>query len=415
MALPDTYKQVEYIESTGTQVLRIWSSWNNQYKTIIDYKFSNIPEDACLFWIRDSRYMRYYFWIYQWAWRSSTWSYSLSSSWTANTNRHTATITYWNLNIDWTSYTINSSSGSYSRWICLFWYSADTDNNYYGFVSAKVYSLKAYNGTTLIYDLIPVIRISDKKPGMYDLVNNVFYTNQGTWEFEYPKERWKIKKFLLWTTLIRPEEAPAAYEYSYDFRNKSVSLVETDWRTFGNGRSRASFSSNWLQVPTRGQWDSNKVRLCRPIDLKWAKKITMRFSTYWEQQTWGTMAKMEIADLASSSYNGNTKRLQIYTSSTSYYPGKWVDFDVYTSSWTATSFNYWDTGTPWTWTFTLSFELDLENKTKKAQKTWESVLTWTLTDDQISWIRTWWPARWFNIWHDIWTQYIQTCYLKVEY
>lgn len=34
-----------------------------------------------------------------------------------------------------------------------------------------------------IMDLYPVYRIADNKPGMYDIVNNVFYTNQGTGEF----------------------------------------------------------------------------------------------------------------------------------------------------------------------------------------------------------------------------------------
>lgn len=35
------------------------------------------------------------------------------------------------------------------------------------------------------YNLIPVVRNSDNKPGMYDLVNDVFYTNAGTGEFTW--------------------------------------------------------------------------------------------------------------------------------------------------------------------------------------------------------------------------------------
>lgn len=43
-----------------------------------------------------------------------------------------------------------------------------------------------------IMNLYPVYRISDNKPGMYDIVNNVFYTNQGTGEFIVgPDKEWE--------------------------------------------------------------------------------------------------------------------------------------------------------------------------------------------------------------------------------
>ena len=38
----------------------------------------------------------------------------------------------------------------------------------------------------LLRDMIPVIRLSDYKPGMYDKVTQTFFTNQGTGEFETP-------------------------------------------------------------------------------------------------------------------------------------------------------------------------------------------------------------------------------------
>lgn len=37
----------------------------------------------------------------------------------------------------------------------------------------------------VVRHFIPVVRNSDDKPGMYDLVNDVFYTNQGTGEFTW--------------------------------------------------------------------------------------------------------------------------------------------------------------------------------------------------------------------------------------
>ena len=46
--------------------------------------------------------------------------------------------------------------------------------------SWKIYSFKLYDNDVLIRDLIPCYRNSDNEVGMYDKVNNEFYTNDGT-------------------------------------------------------------------------------------------------------------------------------------------------------------------------------------------------------------------------------------------
>jgi len=54
-----------------------------------------------------------------------------------------------------------------------------------------LYGCKIYNidETTLVRDLVPVVRLYDNKPGLYDRVYNVFYTNQGTGDFTYLDNR----------------------------------------------------------------------------------------------------------------------------------------------------------------------------------------------------------------------------------
>ena len=49
----------------------------------------------------------------------------------------------------------------------------------------KLYSMKWYDNDTLVRDFIPCYRNSDNEVGLYDLVNNVFYVNQGTGSFTY--------------------------------------------------------------------------------------------------------------------------------------------------------------------------------------------------------------------------------------
>lgn len=69
-----------------------------------------------------------------------------------------------------------------------------TGRNYYLFAinysggalttaNARVYGCKLYNGSTLVRDFVPCIRQNDDTVGMYDVVNNTFYSNAGTGTF----------------------------------------------------------------------------------------------------------------------------------------------------------------------------------------------------------------------------------------
>lgn len=54
--------------------------------------------------------------------------------------------------------------------------------------TTTLYSLKFYDNGNLIRDFIPCYRNSDNEVGLYDIVNNIFYINQGTGTFTYGKE-----------------------------------------------------------------------------------------------------------------------------------------------------------------------------------------------------------------------------------
>lgn len=58
---------------------------------------------------------------------------------------------------------------------------SDTKNS-----SNRWYDVKIYNGDVLERHMIPCVRKSDNKPGMYDTVTKTFYTNAGTGEFIVP-------------------------------------------------------------------------------------------------------------------------------------------------------------------------------------------------------------------------------------
>lgn len=52
--------------------------------------------------------------------------------------------------------------------------------------SGKVFYCKIYKSNTLVADLVPCIRVSDNNVGMYDLVRNEFFANQGADSFIAP-------------------------------------------------------------------------------------------------------------------------------------------------------------------------------------------------------------------------------------
>ena len=52
----------------------------------------------------------------------------------------------------------------------------------------KLYSCTMFDNSNIIRNFIPCYHKSDNKPGLYDLVNNEFYTNQGTGNFEIGKD-----------------------------------------------------------------------------------------------------------------------------------------------------------------------------------------------------------------------------------
>ena len=50
----------------------------------------------------------------------------------------------------------------------------------------RLYSFTAKANGTFIMKMIPCVRKSDNKPGMYDTVSKTFFTNAGTGEFVVP-------------------------------------------------------------------------------------------------------------------------------------------------------------------------------------------------------------------------------------
>ena len=77
-------------------------------------------------------------------------------------------------------YTMPTNTFQSNKNLYIFW-RAEGNEAYRGI--GKVYSFYISEGNSYVQYLIPMVRTSDNKPGMYDLINHQFLTNQGILDF----------------------------------------------------------------------------------------------------------------------------------------------------------------------------------------------------------------------------------------
>ena len=192
--LPSEYQQVEYIESTGTQYIDTGvipkATLNGEFDLMsIDggYPFGSTNGQNIDYWGMNFNKGNGTFQLY-----FGTGSYPLVSSWQINMRYKISIINkkfYCDNNFLYDfSQTSNGFNFNTNKSIYLF------GLNYNGVAYSKFrfYAAKFYDDNVLIRNFIPCYRKSDIKPGLYDMVNGVFYTNQGTGEFGFPIERYPL-------------------------------------------------------------------------------------------------------------------------------------------------------------------------------------------------------------------------------
>ena len=175
-AISAEYNQVEYIESTGEQYIDSLFTANENTK--IKVQFST-TESACgLLGFQEN---------------SIGLTLNFSS---ASINTRWGTFSYLSYDdcLDGNKHTIEfSKDGFYDNGVLKFTPTANnftTGNILIGKIAGaatsgqkKIYSCKVYNNGTLARDFVPCYRKADGVIGLYDLVGNTFYTNEGTGTF----------------------------------------------------------------------------------------------------------------------------------------------------------------------------------------------------------------------------------------
>ena len=185
--LPEEYQEVEYIESTGTQYIdtRIKPSANIEIKTLV--KFNNLTAYG---FIIGSRYTNTKKSIGLLNTNTSDTGYDLIEQY--RNILKVDTLNKYDIDLKVKDYKVsyivnnkiyqNNVQNTFDgNDLNLYIFDMNNNNSNTSYKSRiNLYSLKIWNNDILVRDYVPCYRISDNEIGLYDLVNSVFYTNQGT-------------------------------------------------------------------------------------------------------------------------------------------------------------------------------------------------------------------------------------------
>ena len=182
--IPSEYQEVEYIQSSWTQHFLVWTSFKTSYKSVIDLEMVVTWWDYIPLGVHNDAGKRYGIDAWGWYFTIISWWSSCGNTKAEDKNRHLITIDKTTATVDGTSYSISYVDFTYEKWVWVFGYH-NTRTDGVGYKSSnKLYKLDIYdeNGTH-IYDLVPCYRKSDSVIWMYDIINDVFYTNEGSGTF----------------------------------------------------------------------------------------------------------------------------------------------------------------------------------------------------------------------------------------
>jgi len=186
--IPETYTQLEYLESTGTQYIDTGVYVDDTYGYYIDAQKTQ-RGDRIAIGVKGSDNSR---WTYNVSEGNVVlgWNdlYVAQGSEHCDKERHVAYMNYLNsrqrildgVTRDSIRQTLSSNAGTYSVPVFAGKWGSDIVDYYW---IGRIYAVKISRGSDIIRDFIPVRRISDGVLGMYDTVSNTFFTNAGIGTF----------------------------------------------------------------------------------------------------------------------------------------------------------------------------------------------------------------------------------------
>lgn len=175
MNLPGNYTQVRHIESSGTQYINTGFKPNNNTRVVMDAQMITLAQPNFFFGARtSSNTVNYSVLLTGSKYRSDYGESKVSSSTAGGTDRVSIDKNKNVCTVNGETITNDSSTFSSSYNLYLFASNDGGTADYFG--SMKLYGCQIYNNGTLVRDFIPC-KNARGVVGLYDVVNDVFYTD----------------------------------------------------------------------------------------------------------------------------------------------------------------------------------------------------------------------------------------------
>lgn len=181
------YQPVEYIESTGTQRIRTGVFAGPTTRLVADMQFTEQPPSNSAFLNGATNGT----WGFIWGWEGLTntnfrtiinSSYQWKDASQGDTDRHIWDLANGSQKIDNVEYSTTSMTAVSTNYDITFG-SRYSNGNFNTPSKAKYYSVKVYDGNTLIRDFVPAYNIYTGETGCYETVEQKFYGNGGSGNF----------------------------------------------------------------------------------------------------------------------------------------------------------------------------------------------------------------------------------------
>jgi hypothetical protein len=188
--LPSEYQEVVWIWSSWTQYIDAWFIPDNNTK--VSLQLSNwdrsVNQYPCIFWARlrwSGSWRWFMLWLDNngWWWNAMFgWTYNGLSVWFWDGSSHTIEMSQSWIYVDSTLKS-SLSSATFTSPSNLVIFALNQNWTVQDNCWCYLYYFKVYDGADLIRDFVPCYRKSDSVIWMYDLVNDIFYTNNWSWTF----------------------------------------------------------------------------------------------------------------------------------------------------------------------------------------------------------------------------------------
>jgi len=256
--LPDAYREVQYIESDGTQYIDSNYIPNANTKIIFDsiMGVNSISGDIRQGRHGDSQRLSV-------AIVSNKLEFAIGGYQSINLNttgqRHLFELDVPNYQGKLDDVVLATfSTTTWTNQQTLYFFARHMSSGADGFGNTRNYNIKIYEQNQLIREYIPCYRIADDVIGMYDIVNNVFYTNAGTGIFIKGSD---ITPVTYESLLTDANFSPVAFSGNYNelINKPTIPTVNNGTLTIQqNGTTIATFGANQstnstanITVPTK--------------------------------------------------------------------------------------------------------------------------------------------------------------------